>query len=140
MSWTLDASIPTLDSSLVTLDGWSDTPVPTSEFIWIPSYGAELGTEPKIREANFGDGYSQRAGLGINNIQDEWNLPFDDRSTSEMNEIKSFLRARNNGQSFRWVPYGEVEAVSVLCRKWSIKATNYDSYRISCVFERVYGE
>lgn len=111
-----------------------------SVFTWVPSYGSDVESTFKMWEAPFGDGYTQRAAIGINNVLDKWNLVFNLRQTAEKNAIRDFLRAHSGGQSFDWTPYGEASAVKVFCRSFKISADGYDTYNITCTFERVYGE
>ena len=113
---------------------------PVGTFTWIPSYGSDNDSELLIREASFGDGYKLRTGNGINNIKDNWNLVFSNRSSTEKDAIKDFLRAHSGGLSFYWTPYNEQIAIIVFCKKWKIVASEYNSFNISCTFERIYGE
>lgn len=109
-------------------------------FTWIPSYSSEQDDSLSLREAQFGDGYRQRVATGINNLVEKWNLIFDNRTTSEKDSIRNFLKANTGGQSFDWTPYGEAVAVKVMCKQWKVSASDYNLYTISCTFERVYGE
>lgn len=143
MTWNLSDSSPTLDSGtgVATLDGWSAAVGSGSNtFIWVPSYGSEVESTVKLWEAPFGDGYTQRAAVGINNIGDQWSLQFNTRGQAEKEAIKNFLRARRNGQAFDWTPFGESTPVRVLCRQFKVAAEGYNAFNISCTFERVYGE
>lgn len=142
MTWTLDASLPTLDAGTgTTLDGVSasGTGTPTV-FAWVPSPSSSLDTELTLREAKFGDGYRLRAGTGLNNIVDKWDLVFHDRLAAEVDAIETFLRARSSGQSFQWTPYGKTTPVMVFCQKWKISVDGPLSSSVTCTFERVYGE
>lgn len=143
MTWTLDAGTPTLDAGadVATLDGvLLGGGTPASVFQWIPSYGSDSESTVPLREAKFGDGYTQRTGLGINNIADKWNLTFSNRSGATKDAIIAFLRARANGTSFSWTPYDSAESVRVYCKQWSIVAVDHDIFSITCTFERAYGE
>lgn len=142
MTWLLSDTSPSLDAANpnASLDGASSGTQSVNTFTWIPSYGSDEDSEQSIREARFGDGYSQRSGIGINNLNDKWNLVFNIRSSTEKDDIKDFLRARIGGMSFYWTPFDEIIPIRVFCRKWKIVADNYNSFSITCTFERVYGE
>ena len=142
MTWLLDTIQPSLDadSQSASLDGASSGTSQGNEFTWIPSYGSDSESEHKILDAAFGDGYRLRAGIGINSIADSWNLNFMHRSGLEKSAIIDFLRARSGGQSFYWKPYDDITTIMVFCKKWKSVADEYDSFNITCVFERVYGE
>jgi phage-related protein len=142
MTWLLSDLTPTLDASTpnASLDGSSSGTSQVNSFIWIPSYGSDNDSEQMIREARFGDGYRLRAGIGINSIDDKWNLVFSIRSSAEKDAIRDFLRARTGGRSFFWTPFDELTPIKVFCKKWKIVADDYNSFNITCTFERVYGE
>lgn len=137
MSWTLDATTPTLDAgtTTATLDG-----ALAATFGWVPSYASSLSSEVKLHEARFGDGYSQRVGAGINNIEDKWELAFNNRSKTEKEGIVTFLRSKSSGKAFGWIPYDETIEVKVTCKKWSVQPIGPNAFSLSCQFERVYGE
>lgn len=141
MTWTLDSSIPTLDSgiSTATLDGG---PFGSSIFVWIPAYGAKKKVTSKIRKSEFGDGYSQRTGFGINNQAKEWPLMFDKRTQAEINSIEAFLDSRAEGQSFLWTPpfsNPTNETIRVYYEEYETEATD-GGLTLSTTFKRAYGE
>lgn len=46
-------------------------------FTWCPVPGASVDYEYSTRAAQFGDGYEQESGSGINNERQVWSLTFD---------------------------------------------------------------
>ena len=69
-------------------------------FIWTHDWDATLTEEPMQNRAEFGDGYSQVTGAGINNNPRRWALTFNNRDEAEVNAIVAFLRAHHAG--FDW--------------------------------------
>lgn len=71
-----------------------------------PDKGLKTNQKPRTFTANYGDGYQQRVAAGINNIPEEWNLTWKNRSSAEMNKIIKFLEDQNGVSSFDWYPPG----------------------------------
>ncbi|MGI0119683.1 phage tail protein [Zooshikella sp. RANM57] len=103
------------------------------------SYGSSASTEFRVLEANFGDGYTQRAADGINNIRDTWSVTWENRDTADIFTLVKFLKARGGFQAFYWTPPGEVEP-----RKWICKAfdgptpAGPDTYTLEASFKEVF--
>lgn len=93
-------------------------------FTYVPSKRFTKSSKPRVLTAQFGDGYSQRVGDGINRIVTEWSLSFASRSITEINNIISFLEARSGVEAFKWTPPGESTQYAVICPEWS---KTYDS-------------
>lgn len=75
-------------------------------FTWCARINASGDMTFNVRSIQFGDGYTQVARNGINNRSQNWNLTF--TGTEEfIDEIKTFLDARQGYQSFAWEPPGE---------------------------------
>lgn len=95
---------------------------------------------PKILRAEFGDGYLQAAGDGINPFKEEWDLSFSNRPKSDIDTITAFVRAKNGAEAFLWTPPDEVTA-----KKWFTTGaingptkTGPDSYSVSFTIERTH--
>ncbi len=64
-------------------------------------YGSEGEFEPLIREVQFGDGYRQITGDGINGEKESWPLTFSGPWTF-IDPIVKFLREHAGYRSFKW--------------------------------------
>jgi len=84
-------------------------------FTWTPSKSFQKMSKPRVITAQFGDGYSQRIGDGINRIVREWSLSFNSRSIAQAQEIVAFLEARSGVQAFVWTPPGDTTSYAVVC-------------------------
>ena len=71
-----------------------------------PDRGLKATQKPRIFSANYGDGYQQRVAAGINNIPEEWNLTWKNRTSAQINKIIKFLEDLNGTSSFDWYPPG----------------------------------
>ena len=104
---------------------------------YTPSYSIQLEEEPRVLAAQFGDGYQQRVGDGINIRPRKWTLQFDARTDAEMTPILAFLRARNGVEAFDWTDPDGV-AGKFVCRRWSRTQPNFGINNLSAVFEEVF--
>ena len=104
-----------------------------------PSFGSSPKIKMRVLEAQFGDGYTQRAGDGLNVTQSEWNVVFNDLIDTEAETIRAFLEARAGVEAFYWTPPGEAVA-----RKWTASSyagptpTAFDSNTIQANFREEY--
>jgi len=106
-------------------------------FTWTPDQGLGQKSEAKVDEAIFGDGYVQRAGNGINNINEEVELTFTGRYRSEIDAIDSFLRAANGVTNFTFTVQGS-SAKKYTCSSWSTNYNHDTDSSLSGVFKRRY--
>lgn len=105
-------------------------------FIWRAT-GQPSGTTTFRRlTAQFGDGYRQVAGDGINNKVQSWPLTFAG-SKKEMGALVAFLDKHAGIRSFLWKPplgdEGLYEAVT-----HSINPVGGDVYTVSATFQQVF--
>lgn len=101
--------------------------------------------EFRTLEAQFGDGYSQSVGDGINTRVQSWNIaaignlapgacPAD---KGDYLAIKAFLDARQGWQSFLWTPPGESEGL-YRCTSYSPTKTGPNIWSLSATFTQVF--
>lgn len=103
-----------------------------------PSIGFTKNTKPSINIAKFGDGYSQRAVSGINNMPGTWRLTFKDQPLDVVSAIEAFLIARGGTEAFYWTPTGDTQ-VTVICPEgWDIEYTSPISKTLTTTFNQVY--
>lgn len=90
-----------------------------------PTVGPSPGTtdKPTIKklQADFGDGYSQAVGDGINYIRRELSLEWELLTPDQAVEITNFLRARGGVEPFYYTPSDELAPVKWTCDDWSDK-------------------
>lgn len=107
-------------------------------FTYTPDYSASVAYKPRVREARFGDGYSQRTPDGINTGTDTWSLTFAVRTDSEAAAILDFLATRGGYEAFDWTPPGEGTAIRVVCREWNRAFDQTNKNTVTATFARVH--
>jgi phage-related protein len=100
-------------------------------------FGAQLSEKPRVLTAQFGDGYQQRLGDGINIAPEEWQLTFSARTAAERDTILAFLSARNGVESFDWTsPAGTVG--KFVCPEWSYVPNKAVANTVTALFRQVF--
>lgn len=75
-------------------------------FAWCPDPGANVQHSHRNVTAQFGDGYEQVVGDGINTYRDTWQLTFN-RDLKECKLIEAFVNEHRERVPFWWTPpYG----------------------------------
>ena len=105
-------------------------------FNYVPAPGQSKNVTPRVLKAQFGDGYSQRVGDGINFKPRIYNLVFN-REVSELNAIDAFLTARAGIEAFYWTPLNGTAGVW-LCESWARTDTLLHVGSISATFTEVF--
>lgn len=83
--------------------------MPLDTFTWDPLVDASCKEKLRTIKTQFGDGYEQASGDGINNEQSDWDLQFKG-DASRIGAIRDFLRSHGGWQAFLWTPPLGVEA------------------------------
>ncbi|WP_186145458.1 phage tail protein [Burkholderia gladioli] len=105
-------------------------------FTWSPAPGGQGDTTWAVREAKFGDGFTQRVADGINNESDSFQLTFRGR-VETIREIRAFLRRHAGARSFNWTPpLGEPGLY--VCKAMSRVFHTQQVYTITATFEQTF--
>jgi len=115
----------------------------------IPDKTLQRQTTPKVRVAQFGDGYQQRIADGLNSVTDVFTVNFVNRLKAEADDIEAFFRDKKGVTAFNFTfpdsnsssndsAGNPVTTVKVICKNWSQQYGNSGSYSINAQFERVY--
>ncbi len=106
----------------------------------IPDKGFTMATKPRVHTANFGDGYSQRVGDGINPLEQHFNLNFSNRTKADIDAIANFLETKAGVTSFdfNYPESGGETTIKVLCSDWSQSWSYDDYYSLKLKLVRVY--
>lgn len=77
-------------------------------FNWLINVGAEADVQQETLESQFGDGYSQALGVGINNQKQVWNVEVTGTygGNHDIADIRDFLDRHKGFRSFLWTPPG----------------------------------
>ena len=107
-------------------------------FTHIPSTSFGSDSTPRVLRAQFGDGYSQRTVDGINAINKQWNVAFNNRTLEESLAIVTFFIDKAAAEAFEWTPPGDITEVKVVASSWKEVYTSPITRTISAKFELVY--
>jgi phage-related protein len=107
-------------------------------FSFIPEYGANLTRKPRVHMAQFGDGYQQRVGDGINTIARSWSLLFKG-TPAEIDVIEAVLANAAGTASLDWTPPSGA-AGKWICPEWSRISVQYNEETLSTIFNEVFGD
>ncbi|NRD64769.1 phage tail protein [Corallococcus exiguus] len=72
-------------------------------FPFTPDYGAQADSVPRVRKAQFGEGYTQRSMDGLNPVLRRWALQFSNLTKVDADALEAFLRARAGVEPFEFV-------------------------------------
>ncbi|WP_426817931.1 phage tail protein [Winslowiella sp. 2C04] len=106
-------------------------------FTWCPRTDAEADVKHRVRKAQFGDGYAQVAGDGLNTRSQEWALNFVG-DEAYIQAIREFLDRMGGIRAFQWKPplyplglwrCEEYKPVALGAGKYSLDATFIQAFR-----------
>ena len=102
-----------------------------------PTYGASKRSQPNVRIAQFGSGYSQRTTFGLNQNPKVWNLTWN-VSETDADTIEDFLDARGGVEKFEWTPLDDTTEYKWICREWEKSIPYVGRATITATFEQVF--
>ncbi|TDB57247.1 phage tail protein [Photorhabdus khanii] len=105
-------------------------------FNWNPRTSASSDVNFRIRKAQFGDGYTQVAGDGINPRSQKWELSFVGNE-AYIRAIMDFLDRHGGYKSFQWTP-SLANAGLYRCDAYKQIALGGGNYSLSASFAQAY--
>lgn len=105
-------------------------------FNWPIEAGGEGEVSFRVRSAQFGDGYRQRAGDGLNGRGQSWPVSLVlGKATAQ--QVLAFFDRHGGSRAFLWrPPLGEVGLYS--CTSYKPSNIGGSVYRINATFEQVF--
>jgi phage-related protein len=103
-----------------------------------PTIPIDKTVNARANLAAFGDGYTQRGGDGLNNIEETYTINWNGLTITEADEIEDFFIARGGFESFDWTPPRESTASKWLVSEWSRGHRDSDHDYISAKFVKVF--
>jgi len=98
-------------------------------------YGsAPQPVKPKVLRSEFGDGYTQRVGLGLNPVRESWMVAFKDISAAEKDAAVAFLKAKAGAEAFYWTPIGETTPRIYTCQEWLPVPQEGELWTLTAIF------
>lgn len=103
-------------------------------FEWCPFLDSGHSTDFKVRSSQFGDGYRQVAGDGINSVKDSINITIiGDRA--KIDTVSAFIDDHKGAVPFAYTHYGLPESL-YLCDGYSVTPQSGKLvWQLSCTFE-----
>ena len=101
-----------------------------------PTYGIQKTSQPNVRIAQFGSGYSQRTTFGLNQNPKNYDLTFE-VSETDADTIEAFLDARGGVENFDFTPPGDSSG-KYICRQWNKSIPYLNRATIEATFEQVF--
>lgn len=102
------------------------------------SIGTAISVTPRIRRADFGDGYSQRSGDGLNTMPVKTSVEFATLTRAEAASILSFLESRKGYLPFMWKMPGETSARQWIATSWRKTYSDAINQDVSAEFEETF--
>lgn len=109
----------------------------TEEFIWCPLLGASGDADTDILESKFGNGYSQRLSVGINNVSDSWPVSFMG-DAKYIVPIRDFFVRHKGANHFFWEPPLQARGSYITTGGWKLQPLGGGLYTISTTFQQVF--
>jgi phage-related protein len=106
-------------------------------FPWEASMGTSKETKARVIKTQYGDGYSQRLGDGINSIDQSWQVTVKAKSLSEADDIEAFLSSHSGAAPFLWPTRSVPSGIKVTCDAWR-RQDRFSSGIISATFLQVF--
>ncbi len=89
-------------------------------FNWPVLPDMQVSTEPKVHVVKFGDGYEQRAPVGINNNLKAYDVTIR-VNRQDAPELEDFFSRHGGVTAFLWTPPYDYKTIRVVCRKWGTR-------------------
>jgi phage-related protein len=106
-------------------------------FSWRVHATASGSAEFVVATAQFGDGYSQRQAIGLNNRKEKWSATVSGWR-NEMIPVRDFLRSKQGSIPFYWTPPLGDPGLYV-CTRYTPQDQGSGYYTLSMEFEQVFG-
>lgn len=103
-------------------------------FTWVPAT-CQPQAQPRVKKAQFGDGYSQRSSDGINHLLRTYNLTFADYPAL-IEPIDAFLEQHAGVQAFWFKAPDTGRMTKVICGQWA-GARRSGWWEMSAIFQEV---
>ena len=101
-----------------------------------PSYESNFKYAAQVWENQFGDGYSQTAKKGINNVIASLDLSWKALVTADKATLHSFFFDLGGSTPFYYTPYGESTALLWKCASWGVQPVSKTVFKVTATLEQ----
>lgn len=106
-------------------------------FKWQMNMGASVNVHHAVSKTQFGDGYTQRVSVGINNKRTDWTGSKTGDWETVIKPIKTFLDEHKGVMPFLWTdPHGNTKKYT--CQEYAVSQRKGNSWQISLKFEQTF--
>lgn len=105
-----------------------------------PTIASRKSHEPRVKRAQFGNGYYQIVGDGLNADLEKWSLTWilDD---TDKQTVEDFFTTEGGYNFFFWTsPENGASQKAYICPKWSVQPMGADVFTITAEFEEYPGQ
>lgn len=93
---------------------------------------SQVTNKPRLKRAQFGDGYVQETLDGVNPFVDEWSIQYGSLTVSELQTLVSSLKAVTGVDYYTWTsPISAVQQRFKVTDGWSIQPSSGNHYDVS---------
>ncbi|WP_085696271.1 phage tail protein [Pseudomonas sp. B26(2017)] len=113
-------------------------------FTWCVRVGSSGTITQRTWSNDFGDGYSQAGGIGINTKSESWDISAVGRlktattAGDQLQEIRDFLDAQEGYKSFLWTPPGGDQGYYRAPDGYKIDTQGVGIYTLTATFNQVF--
>lgn len=106
-------------------------------FTWPVSYSSSKSVQPRLKQVQFGDGYSQESPDGLNNQAEQWSVSMQNLDATVFAQIESFFKSHKGYIAFDWTTPDGLQA-RFKCRSWRFSHPSYGIRTGNATFEQVF--
>lgn len=103
-----------------------------------PDYGLNATPTFRIRRAQFGDGYEQRAPDGLNYVRRSWSVTWSVIPEESRDMLMDFFRQMAGVYSFEWALPRTGEMVRVTCEDPTSVHDSFSNHTVTATFKEVF--
>ena len=93
---------------------------------------------PRTLIAQFGDGYEQRAADGLNSLERDVNLVFDNLTVAQTDTVIAFFEARGGNEAFDYTLPWESTLRQFRVESWRTTPKSFDTNTVTARFREVF--
>lgn len=96
-----------------------------------PDVGVKRSHKPNLQVAQFGDGYSQRASFGLNQVALEVTLTYTNIITSEKAILEEFVNDHSRGEPFFYTMPDETDERTFYFSGWDFVYVKHGVFQVT---------
>lgn len=106
-------------------------------FTWSPRINSSGDTQPNVLTSQFGNGYSQRLSMGINNLVATWSVSFTG-TEAYLQPIQDFFIRHKGAQHFLWTPPLAAQGAFITTGGWQLQPHGAMKFTLTTTFQQVF--